>query len=132
MLALGGGVYAFSRRQARYAVALVLVGALLVALEVYARIHPEPAPAAELRLNGEEQASLRLQVAQSELRAAGFAVPRTGDAGNGVVAVDGDFSARITPQADRFRVERSGHPPLEGVTLPEAVAKILEAHTPKP
>lgn len=132
VLALGAGAYFLRVRRRLQAVALLLLGVLLVGLEVYAILHPEPPPAAELRLDGAQQTAMRIQVAQSELRAAGFAVPRTGDAGNGVVAVDGDFTARITPQGETFRVERTGHAPLEGVTLPEAVAKILEAHPPKP
>lgn len=132
VLALGYSGYALWRRRAWSAVAALLAGAVLVGLELFARLHPEPAPVVALRLNSDEQAGLRLQLAQSELRAAGFAVPRTAAAGSGVVAVDGDFTARITQVDGAFRVERSGYPPLQGVTLREAVAKVLEAHTPKP
>jgi len=134
LLALAYGGYALWRRRALVAVSAVLAGAVLVGLELFARLHPEPAPAPALRLNREEQAGLRLQLAQSELRAAGFAVPRTAAAGNGagLVAVDGDFTARITPTGDVFLVERSGYPPLEAVTLAQAVAKVLEARKPKP
>jgi hypothetical protein len=132
LLALGYGAYSSWRLRRWYGAALVALGAALLGLEVYARIHPEPPPAAELRLSGAEQAAMRIQLAQSELRAAGFAVPRTGDAGSGVTAVDGDFTARISRRGDGFRLERTGYPPLEGVTLPEALAKIREARTPKP
>jgi hypothetical protein len=131
LVAWGAAAYAYVRRRRGHAAAWGLLGALLVALETYARLHPAPAPTTELRLSREEQGSLRIQLAQSELRAAGFAVPPTGDAGEGVLAVDGNFSAKITPRGGAFRVERTGHEPLDGVTLAEAVAKILEGHTPK-
>jgi hypothetical protein len=131
LVALAGGAHALWRRR-RYGVALVVLGVVLVALEVYARVRPAAPAVTELRLSREEQVSLQVQLAQTELRAAGFAVPRTGDSGSGVTAVDGDFTAQLTPTGDKFRLERTGHAPLEGVTLPEAVAKILEAHTPKP
>lgn len=132
VLALGAGAYFLRLRRPLPTAGFWLLGLLLVGLEVYAQLYPEPPPAAELRLDGAQQAAMRIQVAQSELRAAGFAVPRTGDAGSGIVAVDGDFTARIIPEGDQFRVERTGHPELAGVTLREAVAKVLEAHTPKP
>lgn len=128
LLALGYGVYARARLGHRYGAALALLGVMLVGLEVYAQLYPAAAPATELEPIEVEPAAIRVQVAQTQLRAAGLALPRTGDAGQGIVAVDGDFSARIIPVGDKFRVERTGYPPLEGVTLPDAVAKVLEAH----
>lgn len=131
MMALAYGAYALWRRQKPLLLhsVLPLVAAVgLIGAEAYAQLHPEPPPAAPLRLNDAERRVMQLQLAQSELRAAGFALPR--GAVDHVLAADGDFTARITPSGDYFRLERSGQPPLEGLTLEQAVAKVLEAHRP--
>jgi hypothetical protein len=131
LMALVYGVYALWRRQTPvllHAVLPLLGAGALLGAEAYAQVHPEPPPAVTIQLSDAERRTMQLQLAQSKLREAGFALPR--GATDHVLAADGDFTARITPEGERFRLELSGQPPLEGLTLEQAVAKILEAHRP--
>ncbi|HEX2669760.1 MAG TPA: hypothetical protein VHM25_02755 [Polyangiaceae bacterium] len=131
LVALVYGAYALWRRQKPlllHAVLPLLAAVALLGAEVYAQLRPEPPPAVTIRLSDAERRTMQLQLAQSELRAAGFALPR--GAVDQVLAADGDFTARITPEGDTFRLELSGQPPLEGLTLEQAVAKVRETHRP--
>lgn len=131
LMALGYGAYALWSRQKPlllHALLPLFAALLLLGAETYARIHPEPPPAVTLELGDAERRAMTLQLAQSQLREAGFALPR--GAVDHIVAADGDFTARITPAGDTFRLERTGQPPLEGLSLEQAVAKVLEAHRP--
>jgi len=132
VLALGYGVYLYFRgRRASWQVVLsALGGGVLVLAEVYARVHPAPPAQAALQLSPVEQTRLRLQLAESELRAKGFAVPRTGGRDHIVVA-DGDFVARIVPEGAAFRLELSEAAPISGLSLEAAVQRLLAAHPPK-
>lgn len=132
LLALGYSVYLhFQSQRGSWQVALsALGGLLLIAAEAYARVHPEPPPQADLQLSPVEQTRLRLQLAESELRAKGFAMPRTGS-GDRIVVADGDFTARIVPEGTAFRLELSNAPPISGLSLEVAVRRLLAAHPPK-
>jgi hypothetical protein len=84
----------------------------------------------EVQLSPEQRARLRFGMAQGELMAAGFTLVG-GVKEDRIDVVDGDFKAAIVSSGRGWRVERSGHAPIDQVRIDEAVSKIFEAHRPK-
>jgi hypothetical protein len=91
---------------------------------------PSPSQTDDLRFTADEVAALRFGMARGELLASGFVLVG-GAKADRIDIADGDFKAAIVSAGRGWRVERSGHAPIDFLTIDEAVAKIFEAHRPK-
>jgi hypothetical protein len=116
-----------------FAVAPIAVGGYLIAIAVgwdrlWQRESLDETPA-ELRSTPEQDAELRLDMAEARLAGAGFAVVRL-EHGQGMQVSEAGFSGAIRKSGSGWRVECGGHEPYEVLSLNDAEAQILECHRP--
>jgi hypothetical protein len=83
----------------------------------------------ELRSTPEEDAVLRLDMAEARLAGAGFSVVRL-EHGEGLQVSEGSFSGAIRQFGSSWHVDCGAHDPYDVPSLNDAEAKILACHQP--